>query len=209
MNQIKLKGLIRNIQPSHVIKDVEYEKADLVVKRKDNKEDVISLRFKKFSNPYKDGQEISVLGNVRSYSWQVDENKNKVDIYVFTYFDVPELDGEDHEVTNHFEIDGRICKMEELRTTANGKQNIHFILANNVPKDKDGYRLNSYLPCIAWGSLARSLQHCNINDKLLIKGELHSREYTKKISDTEVEIRVAHELVVTSFEPIEAEKDGI
>ena len=46
MNKINVKGLIRNIQPSHVIKDIEYNKADLVVTRKDGKEDVLNLRFK-------------------------------------------------------------------------------------------------------------------------------------------------------------------
>lgn len=209
MNQITLKGFLRNIRPSHSINGVDYDKADLLVKRKDGKEDVLSIRFKKFSNPYSEDQEISLVGNVRSYSWRVDENKNKVDIYVFTYFDVPELDDNDQEIINKFEIDGRICKMEPLRTTNGGKQNIHFILANNVPKDKDGYRLNSYLPCIAWGSIAKSLEHCKVNDNLLIKGELHSREYTKRLSDTEVEIRVAHELVVTSFEVIEEEKHAV
>ena len=38
MNKINVKGLIRNIQPSHVIKDIEYNKADLIVTRKDGKE---------------------------------------------------------------------------------------------------------------------------------------------------------------------------
>ena len=79
MNKINVKGLIRNIQPSHVIKDIEYNKADLVVTRKDGKEDVLNLRFKKFSNPYKDNQEISILGNVRSYSKQLENGKNKVE----------------------------------------------------------------------------------------------------------------------------------
>ena len=57
--------------------------------------------------------------------------------------------------------------------------------------------------------IAKSLEHCKVNDNLLIKGELHSREYTKRLSDTEVEIRVAHELVVTSFEVIEEEKHAV
>ena len=115
MNKINVKGLIRNIQPSHVIKDIEYNKADLIVTRKDGKEDVLNLRFKKFSNPYKDNQEISILGNVRSYSKQLENGKNKVELYIFTYFDNGELDENDQEIINEFIIDGRICKIEVIR----------------------------------------------------------------------------------------------
>ena len=60
MNTIVLKGIIKNITPSHTINDVEYCKADLIVTRKNGKEDVLSIRFKKFSNPYKDNQLISL-----------------------------------------------------------------------------------------------------------------------------------------------------
>ena len=34
--------------------------------------------------------------------------------------------------TNHLDLDGRICKIEPIRTTKSGKQNIHFLLANNL-----------------------------------------------------------------------------
>ena len=38
-----------------------------------------------------------------------------------------------------------------------------------------------------------------VNDVIYIKGEIHSREYKKYISDTDVEIRVAHEVVAIDF----------
>ena len=50
MNEIKLRGLVRDIKPSHSIGDIEYNKANLIVSRDDGTEDVINLRFKKFSN---------------------------------------------------------------------------------------------------------------------------------------------------------------
>ena len=204
MNQIKLKGIIRNIRNSHTIKDIEYDKADIVVRRKDGKEDVLNLRFKKFSNPYKDNQEICLSGNVRSYSQQLSDGKNKVELYIFTYFDQPELNENDQEVINNFEIDGRICKIDSIRTTQDGKQNIHFIIANNLIIDEKNQKLNSYLPCIAWGRIAKELSQYSVNDKILISGELHSREYKKIIDKNtgEYEIRVAHECVVNSVQKI-------
>ena len=204
MNTIKLKGLLRNIQFSHQIKDVEYNKADLVVTRKDGHEDVLSLRFKKFSNPYREGQEINISGNIRSYSKHLGDGKNKVELYIFTYFDTPELDKDDHEIINEFQVDGRICKIDGLRTTKEGKQNIHFILANNLIIEESNHKLNSYLPCIAWGKLARQIAQLKVNDKIIVKGELHSREYKKVIDqDTgEFEFRVAHECVISEIEQV-------
>ena len=52
MNTITLRGVLRNIRPSHTIKDIEFSKAEMLVKRADGKEDVLNVRFKKFSNPY-------------------------------------------------------------------------------------------------------------------------------------------------------------
>ena len=194
MNNVKLKGILRDVEHSHTIGDIEYDKADLIVQRENGIEDIISLRFKKFSNTHKDGDTLSIVGNVRSYSKQLSDGKNKVDIYVFTYFDTPEDDG----VNNNFVIDGRICKIEEIRTMPNGKKNIHFIIANNLVTG-DGKKLNSYLPCIAWGKTANEISSMHVNDFVQISGKLQSREYKKYISDDDFEIRVAHELYVDSI----------
>lgn len=201
MNKIILKGIIRNIQYSHNINDIEYNKADLVVSR-DNREDVLSLRFKKFSNHYTEGQEIELVGNIRSYSQKLDNGKNKITLYVFTYFDIPETNENDEEIINEFNIDGRICKIEELRTTANGKHNIHFILANNIITNGN-QKINNYIPMVAWGKEAIAISKLHVSDKLEIKGQMHSRTYNKVLDNNEIEIRTAHEGVVLSHKVIE------
>ena len=131
MNKIILKGFIRNISYSHTIQDIEFCKAELVTKQENGKENLINLKFKRFSNPYKENDEIELIGNVRTYS-QKFENKNKVDVYVFTYFDKPD---EDVESTNYVELDGRICKKGELRKTQTGKDVLDFIVANNLKSE--------------------------------------------------------------------------
>lgn len=198
MNEIKLKGFIRDIKSSHVLNGVEYDKANLVVKRETGIEDIINLRFKKFSNFYRENQEIDLVGNIRSYSQKMEDGKNKVDIYVFTYFDHQEGD----IVNNDFEADGRICKLDELRFLKNGKSNIHFILANNLEFGENGQKLNSYLPCIAWGKLAKQISCMKVNDKIKIHGKLQSREYKKYYSENEFDIKVAHEVYVDSIEVV-------
>lgn len=199
MNTIRLKGVLKNIQESHVINNIEFNKANIVVAREDGGEDILNIRFKKFSNPYTEDQEVTLSGNVRSYSSRLGGGKNKVELYVFTYFDQPDLDENDQEYTNYLELDGRICKLDELRTTRSGKNNIHLILANNLLVSDGAKKLNSYIPCIAWGETARRLAELDVNASISIVGQLHSREYKKTLPDGEFEFRVAHEVVVTDF----------
>lgn len=202
MNSIVLSGVLKDIQHSHEIDGINFDKAKLIVKRATGQEDVINLRFKSFCNKYKDNDEITLTGNVRSYSYKVAEDKNKVLIYVFTYFDEPQVTDELLESTNVVKLDGRICKINELRTNKDGKHNIHFIVANNLISADKSKRLNSYIPCIAWGTLARELSKLKVNTKINIDGELHSREHKKVYPDGEVEFRVAHELLVKGFEVV-------
>ena len=109
MNNIILHGTIKNIQYSHNIDDIEYYKANLLVTRNNGKEDLLNLKFKRFSLPYKENDEIDITGNIRTYSQKL-KDKNKVDVYIFTYFDSP-----GQPETNYCEIDGRICNKNDLR----------------------------------------------------------------------------------------------
>lgn len=198
MNTIYLAGVIKDIQESHKIGSTVFNKAQLITKRENGQEDVIDLKFKSLSNiRYKDNDYVTLTGNIRSFSEKDKDNINRVSIYVFTYFDIPEVISED--VSNKCELDGRICKINPLRDTKDGKQNIHFILANNI-QSGEGRRLSSYIPCIAWGKLAREISKLSVNNFIKVCGQLHSREHKKYLENGEFEIRVAHELLVKDFE---------
>ena len=200
MNKIILKGTIRDIQPSHVVKDTEYDKADLIVPGKDGNEDLITIKFKKYSNVYQEGQIVSLKGNIRSYSKKLEDGKSKVDIYVFTYFDIPETDEEDREIENRFEVDGRICKIDKLRTDKNGKDSLHFILANNIFVEGGANKIDTYIPCVCFGELAKQHQDLAVGDFVTLRGRLHSRTYKKYLDNEEMEIRMAHEAVIEYME---------
>ena len=199
MNEIILRGIIRNIKFSHEVNGVEYYQAEVITQRKDKKEDSIIIKFKKHINKYKELDKIELVGNVRSYTEQIAENKNKVQVYVFTYQDFPP--NQEEEVNNKFILDGRICKINELRITSQGKKNIHFTLANNIFTEKN-QKINSYLPVTCWGSLASKVNSLKIGDKVLIEGEMHSRVYTKYNEKGEKEYSVAYELLATNIEVI-------
>ena len=204
MNQITLDGIIRDIQDSHVINDVQYQKAHFIVRNSNGKESILNLQFKKFQCNAKEGDHLSIIGNVRSYSQKISETKNHVTVYVFTNFDEAEPTEENTPQPATFLVDGRTCKIEELRKLENDKVNIHFILANNIFQGTS--KLNSYLPCIAWGKCAKEISKLQKNDNIVITGELRSREYKKPLGNGEFEIRMAHELVVTDFRKLQNEE---
>ena len=195
MNFIYLKGIVKNIQYSHTIDDVIFNKADLMVKRPNGEEDLIIIKFKAFSADFKEDSEIEFVGNIRSFSQNIN-GKNKVSIYVFSYFDTID---DNFSISNMATLEGRICKKDTLRQTKNGKHYIHYIIANNIITDS-GQKINSYIPCVAWGKIAKDIDtNYNVGDMVHIDGQLQSREYKKKLDDGNIELRVAHELATSDL----------
>lgn len=214
MNDIVLKGIIKDISPSHFSNGAQYNQAHLIVKNCTGEESVIDIVFKKYTNRYKEGDFIQILGNLRTYSQKMEDGRNKIHVYVFTSFNTlsqEELEGTPVEnQNNYFQLSGHICKLGELRKFKNGKHSIQLIIANNLEGTK--HKINSYIPCIAWGKSAKILSKCNVGDKVLAIGEFHSREYTKNLSEGQQEIRVAHEALIKSVyvneEAEELEEEG-
>ena len=198
MNKVTLKGKIQDIQYSHNIGEVQYDKANLIVDGQSGSQSILSIKFKKYSNKYHQGDIVSLVGNLRSFSTPKQDGKNKVNIYVFTYMDEPQNPADGIEVINKVELDGRICKMSDVHKLYSGKS-LQFILANNIQVDQNK-RLNSYIPCIAYNELAEQIEKLSIGENIKIIGQFRSRQYKKKLEDGEIEIRVAHEVVIKSFE---------
>lgn len=192
MNKVILTGVLKDIAYSHTIQGVEYEKAALIVKRPSGKEDLINIKYKKFSNTYNENDIVSLVGNVRTYTQHID-GKNKVEVYVFSYFDRPE----DETILNSVELSGRICKKNELRKTQLGKDVLDFIIANNLVTENQ--TLNCYIPCVAWGKLAKEISKLDVGTTINVTGQLQSREYRKKLDGDNFEIRIAHELNLSDY----------
>lgn len=197
MNRIVLNGVMTNVQFSHNIGDVEFDKAEMIVKRETGQEDLINIKFKKFSNPYQNGQEVALVGNLRSFNESVD-GKDRVNQYVFTYFDSPE--DSESDVVNHVEIDGRICKIGELTVLNNGKHIIRFIIANSISKGSS--KLTSYIHCVGFGVTAKKIAQFKLTDFVKVTGQFHSRTYKKFIDGDNFELRIAHEVFVKDIEPV-------
>lgn len=187
MNEIVLSGVINQIEYSHTIGNDNYDKAILNVD-----ENKIPLRFKDYTCPYDDGDIVNIKANIRSYSYRMDNGKNKVNIYCFTYFDKPE-----EMMGNKVFLDGRICKVDRVRKMRDGSSQLHFTLANNIISRNKTQKLNNYIPCILKNELI--IDDLNVNDIVKIEGKLQSRDYIKIVNGVE-EQHTAYEVVVERIE---------
>ena len=173
---------------------------DVNVKRLSNSEDriplMISERLIDVSQDYT-GEFIMVSGQFRSYN-RHDEQKNRLVLSVFVRevsFIEEELDG---AKTNNIFLDGYICKLPAYRKTPLGREIADLLLAVNRP-----YGKSDYIPCICWGRNARFASTFEVGEHVQIMGRIQSREYIKKLTETETEKRIAYEVSVSKLECLE------
>lgn len=143
------------------------------------------------------GEFLMVSGQFRSYN-RHDEQKNRLVLSVFARevsFIEEELDG---AKTNSILLDGYICKLPIYRKTPLGREIADLLLAVNRP-----YGKSDYIPCICWGRNARFASAFEVGEHVQILGRIQSREYVKKLSETETEKRTAYEVSVSKLECME------
>lgn len=144
------------------------------------------------------GQVVTVSGQIRSFNRHIDDVKSKLILSVFAREleilaqDATELSFED---INTVILDGFVCKPPIYRCTPKGREIADILVAVNRP-----YGKSDYIPCIAWGRNARFAGELEVGVHLQIQGRFQSREYSKKISDNEVETRTAYEVSVSRID---------
>lgn len=145
------------------------------------------------------GQSVRVGGQFRSYN-KHEEEKTRLLLSVFAReFEVWKDDGEARpNDENTIFLDGYICKTPNYRETPLGREIADILLAVNRP-----YGKSDYLPCICWGRNARFAGGFNVGVHIAIDGRIQSREYHKRISDTEMETRTVYEVSASKINVIE------
>lgn len=140
------------------------------------------------------GKDIIVEGQLRSYNKFVD-GSNKLILTVFARNIEP--CSERSKNPNEIFLDGYICKEPVYRTTPFGREIADVLLAVNR-----AYNKSDYIPTIAWGRNSRFCQTLSVGENIRVWGRLQSREYQKKISDTEVIKKVAYEVSISKMEKV-------
>lgn len=146
------------------------------------------------------GKEIIVEGQLRSYNKFMD-GSNKLILTVFARSIEPCI--ERSKNPNEIYLDGFICKEPVYRTTPFGREIADVLLAVNR-----AYNKSDYIPTIAWGRNSRFCQTLSVGDNIKVWGRLQSREYQKKISETEVIKKIAYEVSVSKMEKVTKEESA-
>ena len=200
-NQVIMAGeIVSEFVFSHEVFGEGFYMLEISVRRLSNSYDVIPLmiseRLIDVTRDYR-GETIAVSGQFRSYN-RHEEKKNRLVLSVF----VRELEFVEEEPessrTNQIFLEGYICKMPVYRKTPLGREIADLLVAVNRP-----YGKSDYIPCICWGRNARYASGFEVGAHILLWGRIQSREYTKKISEEEIERRIAYEVSVSKLEFIE------
>ena len=197
-NQVEIMGKIASrFTFSHQVFGEGFYMVDVLVKRLSDSEDripvMISERLVDVNEDY-EGEYIQVYGHFRSYN-RHEEKKNRLVLSVFVR-ELTFVEEEDDSVeTNLIELNGYICKPPVHRMTPLGREIADVLLAVNRP-----YGKSDYIPCICWGRNANFARSFEVGGRLHIWGRIQSREYIKKLSETETEKRTAYEVSVSKLE---------
>ena len=134
---------------------------------------------------------VEVTGQFRSYN-RKEDRKSHLELSVFVQ-GIRFLDGEcaDCENNNCICLKGFLCKAPVYRKTPLGRRICDILLAVNRP-----YGKADYIPCIVWGKEAVLASRLDVGSPVEVTGRIQSREYEKKLSETETEMRVAYEVSV-------------
>ena len=197
-NQVSIVGeIISDFQYSHEVYGEGFYMVEVAVSRLSNFSDYIPLmiseRLIDTSQSYI-GQKVYVTGQFRSYN-RHEELKNRLVLSVFVR-EIEFIEEETEEMkSNQILLDGYICKQPIYRKTPLGREIADLLLAVNRP-----YGKSDYIPCICWGRNARYASAFEVGEHVQVLGRIQSREYVKRLSETETEKRTAYEVSVSKLE---------
>ena len=182
---------------SHEVFGEGFYMVDLEVNRLSQKADIITImiseRLVKVDHDYQ-GCTVEAYGQFLSYN-RHEGVKIILSLSVFVRQILFIEEFTDYTKTNQIFLDGYICKPPVYRKTPLGREIADLLLAVNRP-----YGKSDYIPCIAWGRNARFASGFEVGTRVKVWGRVQSREYTKKLSETECEKRVAYEVSVSKLE---------
>lgn len=180
---------------SHRVMDEDFYKFTVRVPRLSEAEDVLPVTIsEKLMSPWLlDGVKVKVSGQLRSYNKYTETGTHLVLTVFVKEIDLAELGT--GENPNEIFINGFICKPPVYRKTPFGREITDLIVAVNR-----AFNRSDYIPAIAWGRNAVFAERLEVGTNVQIWGRLQSREYIKRISETESETRTAYELSITKIE---------
>ena len=127
-------------------------------------------------------EKIKVVGNMESKS----VNGR---LYVSVAATAIVFETEEPEGINDVYLSGELCSSPAVRRTPLGKT-----ISNVILRIRNSATENYYIPVILWGDDAYKVSEMYDHDIITIRGRFQSREYHKRISDTETRTMTAYEV---------------
>lgn len=194
-NQVEIMGeVVSDFEFNHEVYGEGFYKSELAVIRNSGYSDyipiVVSERLLDVNADWR-GQWLKINGTFRSFNKHTDTGSHLILLVFATDIEVLDV----FSPTNEIYLDGYICKEPVYRKTPYGREITDVLVAVNR-----GYGKSDYIPCILWGRNARFGATFEVGTNVKLWGRVQSREYVKKISDTETEQRVAYEVSVSKVE---------
>ena len=137
-----------------------------------------------------DGKYVEIDGEFRSMNMEV-EGKSKLILQLFVKNIRIVKTKESADDENEIVLDGFLVKNPIYRVTPNGRQIADLMIAVNRP-----FGRSDYIPCICWGGSAKWAKKLEVGTEISIQGRIQSREYVKRLSEDESEIRTAYEVSI-------------
>ena len=190
-NKVFVSGVIvTEAKFSHEVYGEGFYEMEVNVKRLSGQSDILPVTISERlieSHSLTVGSPLCAIGQFRSYNKLVD-GKSKLMLTVF----VREIvGGEGARNPNNIVLSGYICKPPVYRTTPFAREIADVLIAVNR-----AYNKSDYIPCIAWGRNARFVKNLGVGEKIAVSGRIQSREYVKKISETESRTMIAYEVSI-------------
>lgn len=137
-----------------------------------------------------DGKYVEIDGEFRSMNMEV-EGKSKLILQLFVKNIRIVKTKESADDENEIILDGFLVKNPIYRVTPNGRQIADMMIAVNRP-----FGRSDYIPCICWGKSAKWAENLEVGTEIFVQGRIQSREYIKRLSEDESEIRTAYEVSI-------------
>ena len=141
-------------------------------------------------NNLKVGSTVCALGQFRSYN-KLENGRSRLMLTVFVREIVDMVPSKN---PNSIVLSGYLCKPPIYRTTPFNREIADLLVAVNR-----AYNKSDYIPCIAWGRNARFVQNLKVGDRIALSGRIQSREYQKRLSETDVVTMTAYEVSISKL----------
>lgn len=191
-NYVRITGYVDKFVYDHTAYDERFYLSFVHSQRRSGMVDDIPVIASQYLIQKKDfaGKYVEIEGEFRSMNVHTGERSRLVlQLFVKSIRIVKMKESVDDE--NEIILDGFLVKNPIYRVTPDGRQIADMMIAVNRP-----FGRSDYIPCICWGGSAKWAENLEVGTEIFVQGRIQSREYVKRLSEDESEIRTAYEVSI-------------